>query len=99
MAMHAYSAIPDIAADKQANLHTTATILGKHGTLIYCLACRVIASVIGYSLIGPISILAGVIYILLIAISRKQELFAIYKRFPLINTIIGMILFFSLLLQ
>jgi len=27
--MHAYSAIPDINADKQANLQTTATILGK----------------------------------------------------------------------
>ena len=95
--MHAYSAIPDIQADKQAKLQTTATILGKQGTLIYCLICRIGASIIGYTLIGPISILAGIIYLVLIIISRKKELFAVYKRFPLINTLIGMGLFFKLL--
>jgi 4-hydroxybenzoate polyprenyltransferase len=30
MAMHAYSAIPDIKADTQAKLQTTATVLGKN---------------------------------------------------------------------
>jgi 4-hydroxybenzoate polyprenyltransferase len=36
MAMHAYSAIPDIQADSDANLTTTAVYLGADGTLIYC---------------------------------------------------------------
>lgn len=99
MAMHAYSAIPDIQADRQAKLQTTATILGKYGTLIYCLVSRTIASVIWFTIIGRTSIFAGIIYIILIAISRKKELFTIYKRFPLINTLIGMIIFFVLLVQ
>lgn len=99
MAMHAYSAIPDIIADKKANLQTTATILGKHWTLLYCLACRAISSLVWYELIGSISIAAWIIYSMLIIISRKKELFTIYKRFPLINTIIGMIIFFTILLR
>jgi hypothetical protein len=48
--------------------------------------------------IWPISILAWIIYLSLIIISEKQPLFMIYKRFPLINTIIGMIIFFTILL-
>jgi lycopene elongase/hydratase (dihydrobisanhydrobacterioruberin-forming) len=36
MAMHAYSAIPDIQPDTEAGLTTTAVYLGKQGTLIYC---------------------------------------------------------------
>jgi len=90
MAMHAYSAIPDIAADKQAKLHTTATVLGKNRTLLYCLLCRILAAILGSLVIGRASLLGGAVYSILIYISRKQDLFRIYKRFPLINTIIGM---------
>lgn len=99
MAMHAYSAIPDIQADKQAKIQTTATVLGKHWTLLYCVICRTIAGIIGYAIIWLISLLAMIVYITLIIISRRKELFTIYKRFPLINTIIGMILFLTMLLQ
>jgi 4-hydroxybenzoate polyprenyltransferase len=51
MAMHAYSAIPDIQADTDAKIQTTATVLGKYGTLIYCALCRILASSIGYMFI------------------------------------------------
>jgi len=98
MAMHAYSAIPDIQADTEAKLQTTATVLGKYGTLIYCALCRIIASSIGYILIWPVSILAWLVYMSLIIISIKQPLFTIYKQFPLINAIIGMIIFFTIIL-
>ena len=36
MAMHCYSAIPDIEPDKQAGLVTTAVYLGKQNSLLYC---------------------------------------------------------------
>jgi len=99
MAMHAYSAIPDIQSDKQAKLRTTATILQKKWTLLYCLICRIIAGLLWYTIIGPVSLIAMTIYISLIFISYKKELFAVYKQFPLINTIIGIIIFFTLLIQ
>ncbi len=98
IAMHAYSAIPDIQSDKQAKLQTTATILGKNGTLVYCLICRTTAGILWYNTIGPISLIVMTIYIILIIVSRKKELFTIYKRFPIINTIVGMTIFFSILL-
>lgn len=98
MAMHAYSAIPDVTADKQAKLQTTATVLGKNWTLLYCLICRITAAILWSLLIGPIAIVWGAVYSILIYLSRKQDVFGIYKRFPLINTIIGMILFVVILL-
>lgn len=97
MAMHAYSAIPDINADKQANLQTTATILGKKWTLLYCLTCRLIAGIIGYTIIWPISIIAWLIYLTLVIFSWKKNLFNIYRRFPVINTLVGMAIFLTIL--
>lgn len=97
IAMHAYSAIPDITSDKQAKLQTTATILGKNWTLVYCFICRITAGILWYNTIGPISLIVMTIYIILIIVSRKKELFTIYKRFPTINTIVGMAIFFSIL--
>ena len=38
MAMHAYSAVPDISADKDAQVPTVATFLGLRGTIWFCLA-------------------------------------------------------------
>jgi len=94
MAMHAYSAIPDIASDKKANLQTTATVLGNNWTLLYCLICRIIATILWSLIIGPIAIILWAIYSILIYLSRRKDIFSIYKRFPLINTLIGMFLFF-----
>ena len=37
MAMHLYSAIPDIEADRQAGLNTTAVVLGERRSLLLCL--------------------------------------------------------------
>jgi lycopene elongase/hydratase (dihydrobisanhydrobacterioruberin-forming) len=36
MAMHAFSAVPDIASDKKAKISTIATALGKNSTIILC---------------------------------------------------------------
>src|SRR5690606_26943780 len=56
MAMHAYSAIPDIEADREAGVNTVATLLGKSGTLLYCLAAWVAAAALSYQYLGYLSV-------------------------------------------
>jgi lycopene elongase/hydratase (dihydrobisanhydrobacterioruberin-forming) len=36
MAMHAFSAVPDTRADREAGISTVATFLGRSGTLVFC---------------------------------------------------------------
>lgn len=104
IAMHAYSAIPDIDADAKAGLHTTATVLGKSGTLVYCglfwlLSAGLSQIYFGNMLIPFLLFLPylGMLYRTHLAAS-DSEILALYKQFPIINTAVGMILFFSVLL-
>jgi 4-hydroxybenzoate polyprenyltransferase len=46
MAMHTFSAVPDIAPDQREGVKTTATVLGTRGALIYCGVCWLLASAI-----------------------------------------------------
>jgi len=48
MAMHAYSAIPDIQADTEAEIKTVATLYGKTGTLIFCIVCYLLAIILSF---------------------------------------------------
>src|SRR5690606_25969523 len=97
MAMHAYSAIPDIDADRKAGVSTIATLLGKSGTLLFCLAAWVGAAVLSYPYLGYLSIALGFVYSLLVAVSffgsGRDRLFAVYRYFPLVNSIAGFLLF------
>lgn len=45
-AMHLYSAVPDIKADKKAKLQTAATVIGEKASLLLCFGFWVIFSVI-----------------------------------------------------
>jgi len=100
-AMHLYSAVPDVNADKMANIQTGATLLGKNTTLVLCGVLYAVSAVIAYFYIGLFAILAGLGYLYLIFISvRKsnpEEVLSVYKMFPLFNTLIGAILFAILL--
>ncbi len=103
IAMHAYSAVPDIKADKDANLATIATLLGRNTTLVMCLLMYGFATYIaiwfGWYILGTLGVIyCGLMGISLFATSDKQ-LFAIYKIFPWVNTTSGMILFFMILLR
>lgn len=69
MAMHAYSAIPDIEPDAAAGLKTTAVVLRKQGTLLYCRLLRGIAAVLSLPLLGSLGIFAFGVYTLLIILS------------------------------
>jgi len=103
MALHAYSAVPDIHADTEAGLRTIATTFGKKITLIICLALYLAASILAAQFLGNLSRTLGIIYAILVVITiqqkTSQDLLTIYSWFPLFNMITGMALFLMVLLN
>jgi 4-hydroxybenzoate polyprenyltransferase len=101
IAMHAYSAVPDIEADTKAHIKTGATVFGKDGMLYVCGILFMIASSIAYRYIGVFAYVAGYVYILLIILSLRKktagEVLTIYTFFPIVNTLIGGGIFLILL--
>ena len=97
MAMHAYSAVPDITADRAAGLATVATFLGRFRTLLFCGTAYLLAALLALPSVGPFAALAGVAYLVMIALSLRsrgpEQLFALYRRFPVLNTALGGALF------
>lgn len=103
MAMHAFSAIPDIESDKKAKLSTVATVLGKNVTLLFCASLYAVSAALVYPYLGWFSVIAGATYLgmMLVAYiaSTKTDVFAVYKKFPYINMVIGAYLFFVVLIS
>jgi lycopene elongase/hydratase (dihydrobisanhydrobacterioruberin-forming) len=97
MAMHAYSAVPDIEADRKAKIDTIATKLGKTGTLLFCLACYGLAAGLTISVLGQFSIAAAVLYgfmmIVTLRAKNAHSVMKLYSLFPYINMGVGMALF------
>lgn len=98
MAMHAYSAIPDIKADTKAGISTIATLLRPLGTLVFCMICFAGAAYLTYPWLKMFSVGAGSLYILIMLITfvrtKPAQVFALYKLFPYINVAVGTGLFF-----
>lgn len=102
ISMHAYSAVPDIKADGDAGLQTIATKLGKKGTIAVCAALYAIAGILSYLWLKEIGIALTLVYLYIMYTSFNaddERLFTIYKKFPVVNTIAGMIIFFAVLLS
>ncbi|MGD9628456.1 MAG: prenyltransferase [Pyrinomonadaceae bacterium] len=99
MAMHAYSAIPDIDADREARLNTVATLLGRSGTLLFCLVMYVGSGVLAFPYLGFLALPLTAVYLLMIALSfiasGENKVFVIYRYFPLVNASVGFVLFWS----
>lgn len=97
VAMHAYSAVPDIGADRKAKIDTIATKLGKTGTLLFCLACYGLAAGLTISVLGQFSIAAGLLYgfmmIITVRAKNANSVMQLYSLFPYINMGVGMALF------
>ena len=95
-AMHAYSAIPDIEADRAAGVDTIATKLGNQGTHMFCVACYTVASFICVTF-APHLMLLGLVYVGLVRHSSHStdptSVFNIYRWFPLVNAVAGFIVF------
>ncbi|WEL18337.1 Lycopene elongase/hydratase (dihydrobisanhydrobacterioruberin-forming) [Halorhabdus sp. SVX81] len=93
MAMHTFSAIPDIEPDRRAGIATTATVLGQRRTYAYCGIVWALAAG-AFALIHPLLGATLAVYPLLqvgIAVSGVAVDRA-YWWFPAINTVVGMAL-------
>lgn len=100
-AMHLFSAIPDITPDTQAGLRTTAVVLGRQDSLLLCLALWFLADQValhlGFSVVGLLGLIYAIIPIVLVA-RPELPVFAVYRLMPVVNTIVGLVLFFTLAL-
>ncbi len=106
IAMHAYSAVPDIKADGDTGLATIATFLGARNTILLCAALYTVATIVASYYIGLVAVIGGFVYLWYMLLSLRKVtakddagLFKIYTYFPYINTIIGGILFWIIVLQ
>lgn len=93
-AMHLFSAIPDIEADTKAGLRTTAITLGYRKSLFTCGILWALTTISAILIHGWLWILLiyPVIPFLLLK-NRKLSIDSIYWMFPVINGVVGFILF------
>lgn len=92
MAMHLFSAIPDIVPDKKAKLKTTAVVFGKHKSLVLCTILWTIfsASLLTTTLPTIFKILAFIYpFIPLYLLISKKNIVKAYWYYPYINTLAG----------
>ena len=89
-AMHLYSAIPDIKADKKANVETTATFIGEKLSLLLCFIFWFIFSIILSIKIFPFGLIT-IIYPLLIIYTyfNIKKINEIYWIYPYVNAMMG----------
>jgi 4-hydroxybenzoate polyprenyltransferase len=93
MAMHTFSAIPDIGPDRRAGIETLATVLGRRGTLAYCGAVWLFAA----GAFALLDLRGGVLLLLYPALvafweAGGVEIDRAYWYYPAINTLVGMVL-------
>ena len=102
-AMHAFSAVPDIEADKKAGLATIATQLGTKRTILLCAGLYLAACVLAFPWIHALSWFGAAVYGVLMFIAwrvrgSEKKLFRVYTWFPAINTVIGFLLWVNMML-
>jgi len=95
MAMHAFSAVPDIKADTDAGFKTIATWLGRNKTIVLCLVFYVASAVMFSTLVGVFPFVAVLAYVFLMIKSLRTQddnkLFKIYTYFPWVNFVTPMV--------
>jgi lycopene elongase/hydratase (dihydrobisanhydrobacterioruberin-forming) len=93
IAMHAYSAVPDIEADTKAGLHTIAILIGAKGTIMICWLLYLGAAWLVHATLPLSSFVGALVFSFLMYRSLKatspEALFKIYTYFPLVNTLVG----------
>ncbi len=96
-AMHLFSAVVDIDADRKAGITTSATFLGKNKSLLLCLLFWGLAWIlVWYKGIFSLFIYLYLIYPLLpiyLLINKKVDLEKLYWFYPIINIVLGFLLF------
>ena len=101
-AMHLFSAIPDIACDREAGITTTAVLLGRNASLGLCLFFWTVFAFLVVDLAGyfPLSYLVllfpAVPLALLLSPALRIE--RVYRYLPVLNTVLGGLTFVVLFL-
>ncbi len=93
MAMHTFSAIPDIEPDREAGIRTTATVLGGNRALAYCGLCWLAAAGL-MALVHPFLGAVFAVYPVFAAgiAAADVSIDRAYWWFPILNTLAGMVL-------
>ncbi len=99
-AMHLFSAIPDIEADRKAGIQTTAVVLGKRLSLVLCFIfwtffAGTLVFIVQWNL--PFSLLALVYPAIPIYVLARPEtdIERVYWYYPYFTGVFGMVIFFS----
>lgn len=95
MAMHVYSAIPDISADESARIATTATLFRQRGSIWYCGLLYSLAAALIATVTNNISLFLLVPYLVILYLSYnagQSALLRLYTIFPYLNALVGAIL-------
>ena len=89
--MHLFSAVPDITADKKADLYTTAILFGYKKSLILCSLMWFIFSAILIYNFGLLLVPTLIYFIipLLLVLKNDLDINNMYWRFPYINAFMG----------
>lgn len=93
MAMHTFSAIPDVEPDRRAGLRTTATVLGERRSLAYC-AISWLAAAAAFAKLDPRAgvLLAAYPVLTTAIVFSNVDVERAYWWFPGINAAVGAIL-------
>lgn len=96
-AMHLFSAVPDIDADRAAGLSTAATVLGARAALLACAALWMAACAAAWAVAGPPLALVGAIYpaAAVALAARPSQVGRAYWAFPALNAAVGFVLFLA----
>lgn len=101
MAMHAYSAVPDVAADGESGVSTVATWLGARWTIVLCAILYAAAAALAFGALGWWAVLLLVPYVSLMVSSYfvagdEPALMTRYRIFPYLNAAAGAVIWWVL---
>ncbi|MEF8819397.1 MAG: prenyltransferase [Haloferacaceae archaeon] len=93
MAMHTFSAIPDIEPDRRAGIETTATVLGRDWSFVYCGALWLMAAVLFAELDVRLGVLLLSYPLVLVGVyGSGVDVDRAYWWYPALNTAVGAML-------
>ncbi|MFB6125829.1 MAG: prenyltransferase [Halolamina sp.] len=100
MAMHTFSAVPDIEPDRDSGIETTATLLGETGAYAYCGVCWLLAA----ASFGLVDRRFGALALVYPALTASVALTDVdvdraYWWFPWLNAAVGTVLTMNGLIQ
>jgi lycopene elongase/hydratase (dihydrobisanhydrobacterioruberin-forming) len=97
MAMHSFSAIPDIEADKSAGLLTTAVLLNNRGASFYCFVLFLCSGILTLKFLNFSVIVLVIPYLMAMilnySVDNPEFSFKLYKYFPSYNLLVGLLIF------